>query len=283
MRVTPIQSQAYNFKSQEINPTQENISIPEEVPAEIEATTLPEPLTAAENKTASTANVLLGLGLLASLGVAGAALYKNKNIKKEITSLKDKLSNSEKATEELKTKLKEAEAKATKTNEIKSDNKAQKAKEKVTGTNKANTQKNVKNNSNKKTDSSAANNRENARIKQENRKLSEEISKLKILLVQTQKAAKKQIDSVMGHVQKILAQNKILKKNKPLKQGEPLVIKPKPKKSLKQKIKDKFTPKKGIVINKQHKIRPLSDEVEKYYLNLRELVKRNRKTNQKNA
>ena len=121
MRVTPIQSQAYNFKSQEINPTQENISIPEEVPAEIEATTLPEPLPAAENKTASTANVLLGLGLLASLGVAGAALYKNKNIKKEITSLKDKLSNSEKTTEELKTKLKEAEAKAAKTNEIKSD------------------------------------------------------------------------------------------------------------------------------------------------------------------
>ena len=83
MRVTPIQSQAYNFKSQEINPTQENINIPEEVPAEIELTTLPEPLPAAENKTASTANILLGLGLLASLGVAGAALYKNKNIKKE--------------------------------------------------------------------------------------------------------------------------------------------------------------------------------------------------------
>ena len=119
MRVTPIQSQAYNFKSQEINPTQENISIPEEVPAEIEATTLPEPLPAAENKTASTANVLLGLGLLASLGVAGAALYKNKNIKKEITSLKDKLSNSEKTTEELKTKLKEAEAKADKAKETK--------------------------------------------------------------------------------------------------------------------------------------------------------------------
>ena len=190
MRVTPIQSQAYNFKSQEINPTQENISIPEEVPAEIEATTLPEPLPAAENKTASTANVLLGLGLLASLGVAGAALYKNKNIKKEITSLKDKLSNSEKTTEELKTKLKEAEAKAAKTNETKSDNKVQKTKEKATGTNKTNSEKNVKNNSDKQTDSSAANNRENARIKQENRKLSEEISKLKILLVQTQKAAK---------------------------------------------------------------------------------------------
>ena len=43
-----------------------------------------------------------------------------------------------------------------------------------------------------------------------------------------------------------------------------------------------FTTKKGIVINKQHKIRPLSDEVEESFMNLRELVKRNRKTNPNN-
>ena len=58
--------------------------------------------------------LLLSAGILASLGVAGVALYKNKNFKKEINVIKDQLKKSEKNAEELKTKLKTAEENASK-------------------------------------------------------------------------------------------------------------------------------------------------------------------------
>ena len=70
-----------------------------------------------EEKGSDSSKLLLSAGILASLGVAGVALYKNKNFKKEIQEIKNKLQDSEKVAEELKSKLKEAEDKAVKVQE----------------------------------------------------------------------------------------------------------------------------------------------------------------------
>ncbi len=91
MKILPIIQQKYNFKAETLN---DNTQI--ETP---------------KQTVSSSKDIFLGAGLLASLAIAGVALYKNKNMKQELNSLKDNLTKSEKTVEEMKAKLKEAEKK----------------------------------------------------------------------------------------------------------------------------------------------------------------------------
>ncbi len=76
MKILPIIQQKYNFKAETLN---DNTQI--ETP---------------KQTVSSSKDIFLGAGLLASLAIAGVALYKNKNMKQELNSLKDNLTKSEK-------------------------------------------------------------------------------------------------------------------------------------------------------------------------------------------
>ena len=107
MKIAPIFQQKYSFRAEDSS----NIMLADEVPTKENV-----------HSSFSAKEIFLGAAILASLGVAGAALYKNKNINKELASLQEKLTKAEKTTEELQKKLKDAESKLPKAEEKNSSN-----------------------------------------------------------------------------------------------------------------------------------------------------------------
>ena len=112
MKVLPISSNVYYNKSfkAEINETP-NMNEPDSNILPAESAEIKEDTLASSSRKINTKDILLGVGILASLTVAGVALYKNKNFKKEIGEVNDKLKKAEKKAEDLQTKLQDAEAK----------------------------------------------------------------------------------------------------------------------------------------------------------------------------
>ena len=107
MKIAPIFQQKYSFRAEDSS----NIMLADEAPTKENV-----------HSSLSAKEIFLGATILASLGVAGAALYKNKNINKELASLQEKLTKAEKTTEELQKKLKDAESKLPKAEEKNSSN-----------------------------------------------------------------------------------------------------------------------------------------------------------------
>ena len=186
-------------------------------------------------------NMLMGLGTLAALGISGVVLYKNKNIRKELKNVREKLSSAEKSAEELKTKLKEAQEKTAKTEE-KTNN--------ITG--------GKKNKQKTGTDNSRIRNLEQGyeSLENENRTLRRQLAYVQVV-------AENKVNYILEQTKRILIQHKILQKAKPVKPGKPIVIKPEPKKSFFQRIKESRLKrarekerKNAIVIAEQRKFEP---------------------------
>ncbi len=119
MKVLPI---SQNIQPSKSSKAEGNISEPVVETEEMLLTEKPADEFAKPSQPTQKSNVkdiLLGSGIIASLAVAGVALYKNRDFKKEIGAVKDKLKEAEKKAEELKTKLKETEEKVAKTKETK--------------------------------------------------------------------------------------------------------------------------------------------------------------------
>ena len=228
MKILPVTHQKiYSFKAEDVAPepsVYEGTPSKEIVPRKFQS-----------------GNMLMGLGTLAALGISGVVLYKNKNIRKELNNVREKLSSAEKSAEELKTKLKEAQEKIVKTEE-KTNN--------ITG--------GKKNKQKTGTDNSRIRNLEQGyeSLENENRTLRRQFAYVQVV-------AENKVNYILEQTKRILIQHKILQKAKPVKPGKPLVIKPEPKKSFFQRIKEarlkraqEKERKNAIVIAEQRKIEP---------------------------